>query len=468
MPQINRQAEARVELESQRVLLNRLIEPKRQPLLGQDWSEAGGDLLGEGRKAVVEMLQQGSLFALQGPPGTGKTQVTSQAVADYVRAKPESHILVSAQSHDALENLAGRILDKLEMVPGPGREARLDRLALHVGRMPKSREMDPRVARFRSAPLVQGVLRYSRSRALEWQTSRRSERPALMPVVRDWLTSLPLTQVELNRRARVAANIVFATTGGSTRRNLSEDATDEPFHWVIVEEAGRAWPSELIQPLVRGLRWTLVGDHVQIGAYQKSEIYAYLQGCEDSEDAEIREMYVSRDAYADAFETFGRMFAGPEQSKPRRTLIEEYRMDTDLTSLIGDTFYAGTGGLVPARSRNRHPLESPDILAGSRLVWIDTGVAERCVGYWSNDYEAELCAELVRSMHPNPGRPGGPSLAVLTPYRQQVKVLKRRLTELSTPRASTLLTAFRARSRTSWWRRWFATSWGGAPQYVRP
>lgn len=433
VPQLNRQAEARVELESQRVLLGQLINPRAQPLIGQNWAHAGGGLKGEGREAVVDMLRQGAMFALQGPPGTGKTEVTSQAVADYVRARPESRVLVSAQSHDALENLAARVLEKLGMVRHGGHEARLDRLALRVGRVPTSREMDPRVAQFRPGPLVQGVLRYSRSQALDWLTSRRTERPDLVPVVTDWLELVPNTQLELSRRARVAANIVFATTGGSTSRNLVEDGTDEPFHWVVVEEAAKAWPSELVIPLVRGLRWTLIGDHQQIGAYAKSEIYSFLFSCAESDDEEIRAMGEARDTYADAFETFARIFARPDPSTPRRTLTEERRMDAELTALVGKVFYADTGGLVPARDRKAPPLMAPGVLTGSRLVWIDTGLAERCVGFWSNDYEADLCAALIQAMKPAQGIGGsadGPSLAVLTPYRQQVKVLQRRLADL--------------------------------------
>ena len=429
LPQIRNQADARVELESQRVLLQRLIQPKRRPLLGQQWEHAGGSLSGEGREAVKEMLRQGALFALQGPPGTGKTEVTSQAVADYVRARPEARVLVSAQSHDALENLAGRILEKLGLLPGSDGGGKLDRLALRVGRVPTGRTMDPRVARFLPGALVEGVVSYSRHRALEWISSRRSERPELLPVVEDWVKRLPAMSVELSRRAGAAANVVFATTGASTRRNLVENMTDEPFNWVLVEEAARAWPSELVLPLVRGLRWTLVGDHAQIGAYAKSDILAYLHACQYSEDEEIRAMYEARDAYADDFETFARIFRRPAASSPRRTLTEQYRMDAEISAMIGSAFYAETGGLIPARAPSPHPLTEPDVLLRSRLVWIDTGDAARCVEHWSNLHEAELCARLVRGLAPRPGSRSAPTLAVVTPYRAQVKLLRNRLGE---------------------------------------
>jgi hypothetical protein len=431
MPQINRQAAARVELASQRVLLQQLTKPKNRPHLeSSQWDGAGGELKGEGRDAVVEILKHGALFALQGPPGTGKTEVTSQAVAEYVAAKPRSRILVSAQSHDALENLAGRILDKLDMTESPGRAARLDRLALRVGgTRRRDGQMDRRVASFLPAALADGVIAYSTSRAKDWLASRRTERPALVPVVKEWLETLPNSRLELNRRVRVAANIVFSTTGAATPDNLILDATDEPFHWVLVEEAARAWPTELALPLVRGVRWTLVGDHAQIGAFSKADIERFLMECKDDPSPEIHAMYEASADYAKAFGTFAELFNSAQSKVPRMTLTQQYRMDQQISSLIGDTFYADSGGLKACREPAANPLSGPEYLLGSRLVWIDTGEAARAVGFWSNDNEANLCARVVRAMRPAPGGPDGTDLAVLTPYRQQVHVLHQRLSE---------------------------------------
>lgn len=430
MPQINRQAEARVELASQRVLLQQLTNPKERPHLeSSQWDGAGGKLTGEGRDAVVEILKHGALFALQGPPGTGKTEVTSQAVAEYVAAKPRSRILVSAQSHDALENLAGRILDKLGMTESPGRTARLDRLALRVGGSHRRDQMDRRVASFLPAALADGVVAYSTSSAQHWLASRRTERPQLMPVVQEWLATLPHSRLELNRRVRAAANIVFATTGAATPDNLILAATDEPFHWVLVEEAARAWPTELALPLVRGVRWTLIGDHAQIGAFSKADIERFLMECKDDPEREIHAMYEASAGYAKAFGTFAELFDSAQSNVPRMTLTQGYRMDQQISTLVGDTFYADSGGIKACRAPAPHPLSEPDYLLGSRLVWIDTGEAARAVGFWSNDNEADLCARVVRAMRPVPGGPKGTDLAVLTPYRQQVHVLEQRLSE---------------------------------------
>ncbi|WP_330186238.1 AAA domain-containing protein [Dactylosporangium sp. AC04546] len=429
MPQITRQAEARAELETQRTLLRQLIKPRTRPILDTRWDNAGGELEGEGRQAVQAILKHASMFALQGPPGTGKTEVTAQAVAEYVTAKPRARVLLSAQSHDALDNLAGRILDKLGMTESGGTPARLDRLALRIEPSRERRNVDERVAAFQPSRLADGLISYSSARATQWLTSRRGERPWLTPIVQDWLKTLPTGRLELSRRARTAANLVFATTGAATPQNLVEGGSDETFHWVLVEEAARAWPTELALPLIRGNRWTLIGDHAQIGAYSKNDIERFLLECKDHGDDEIKAMYENRLAYAQWFSPFAKLFDAAVSDAPRMTLIEERRMDNELTELVGQMFYHSTGGLKPSRDRSPHPLQGPEHLLDRRLIWIDTGTAERAAGFWSNDNEADLVARVVRSMEPRPGASGGPGLAVLTPYRKQVGVLTQRLSE---------------------------------------
>jgi len=429
-PQIARQADALIELAGNRTLLRRLIKPQADFRPGDRWALSGGELLGDGREAVRAILSHEGVFALQGPPGTGKTEVTSQAVVDYLTKEAGARVLVAAQSHDALENLALRITRKLGItVPqGSAHTATLDRLALRVRTRGSSYESHPELANLQPAQLAAAVTEYSIRKARHWLASERAQFPALIPVVQDWIQWAPDSQLELNRRVRTAANLVFATTGAATRRNLFVDAAQEPFDWVVIEEAGRAWPTELAIPLVRGVRWTLVGDHAQIGAYSRADVERFLENLGGYDSTEIQAMYKARSRHSENFGAFARFFREPGQG-PTKVLSEQYRMDASISSVIGDVFYANTGGLVTKRAQAPHPLTAPGFLLNRRMVWIDTGHTERSVGFWANDYEASICSDLVRSMRPEPGKPGHPSLAIITPYRDQVQALERRLSE---------------------------------------
>ncbi|CAI9413157.1 AAA domain-containing protein [Nocardioides sp. T2.26MG-1] len=429
-PQIARQADALVELSGNRVLLRRLLTPQEEFRPSERWAKAGGDLLGDGRDAVRAILEHEGIFALQGPPGTGKTEVTSQAVVDYLKRDAGARVLVSAQSHDALENLALRITRKLGItVPaGSGRAPTLDRLAIRV----RTRNYDshPELAGLQPAHLAESVAQYSVRKSQQWLASERAQFPGLVSVVQHWIDRAPKSLLELDRRVRTAANLVFATTGAATKRNLFVEATQEPFDWVVIEEAGRAWPTELALPMVRGVRWTLVGDHAQIGAFSRADVERFLESLAGYQNEELMGMYKARQRHAENFGTFARFFRDKGKG-PTRVLSEQYRMDSSISSLVGDTFYASSGGLATMREPAPQPLDAPGILGDSRMVWIDTGFSERSRfdGSWANEYEATICSDLVRSMRPAPGQPGGPSLAILTPYRDQVEALEERISE---------------------------------------
>ncbi len=431
-PQIARQSEALLELTENRTLLRHLLTPTPEYRPSYRWATAGGTLLGDGREAVRAILEHDGLFALQGPPGTGKTEVTAQAVVDFLRYDAGARILVSAQSHDALENLALRITRRLGITApaGSGTAPSFDRLALRV----KTRNYDshPELRDLEPAKLAESVRDYSVRKSQQWLASERAEMPGLVPVVQRWIERAPTTLPELDRRVRTAANVVFATTGSATKRQLFVEATQEPFDWVVIEEAGRAWPTELALPMVRGLRWTLVGDHAQIGAFSRSDVERFLETLGGYENEELKAMYDARQTHSDNFGTFARLFREPGKG-PTRVLTEQYRMDRSIGNLVGDTFYASSGGLKNMRDPAPYPLNAPGLLRHRRLVWIDTGDSERSRfdGSWANEYEATICSDLVRAMRPLPGTPGGPSLAVLTPYRDQVEELTARLSEHS-------------------------------------
>ena len=430
--QIGRQRAARGEMTAQRVLLNQLINPHDRVRLTNKWDNKGGLLQGEGRAAVVQMLKHEALFALQGPPGTGKTEVTAQAVADWVEEEETTRVLVSAQSHDALENLAARVVDKLGLTTKPSKDANLNRIALRVTSKGQ-REMAPRVREFTAENLVEGVIGHSTRQAQRWLKASGGKAPELCAVVSDWIAALPSSRLELSRRAQAAANIVFATTGVATRARLTNGATDEPFDWVLVEEAGRAWPTELALPLVRGVRWTLVGDHAQIGAYSRADVEKLLIELQHSQDERLKAMYDARERYSEYFSTFGRLFDADREGAPRLTLTEQYRMHQDIADMVGSIFYSNSGGLVTRRAEHPHPLEEPAAFLDSRLVWVDTGEAERSIGYWSNDHEADLCARIIRDLRPCPQPPTSasrPTIAVTTPYRDQRAKIASRLGDL--------------------------------------
>lgn len=424
--QVRNQTEAVGELSRRRDLLTQLAIPHSVPRSGFRWGpEVAGNLVGEGATVVREMLAHESLFVLQGPPGTGKTTITSHAVAAYLTREHGARILVSAQSHDALDNLAERILELLKLEKNASNGLHT---AVRVANATRHDSVSPRMRHFLEASATEELVDSIRSAARRGLPGARRRSPELAAVIEEWLGTVDRLGLDLRLRLRRGANLVFATTGASTTMNLVTRGSREPFDWVVIEEAARAWPSELALPMTRGTRWTLIGDQAQIGAYGRSDINRLLERFEHDPDPELQALWGQRLSLASGFDLFAGFFESDEPASWRHTLQQQHRMDERVAEIVSSTFYKKSGGLVSPGGKRLHGLEHPEWLAREAIVWIDTGSRKRAIPSWSNDEEARDVAAIVRRIAPELER-SRQTIVVLTPYREQVTKLNGALGE---------------------------------------
>ncbi|MGV9364249.1 AAA domain-containing protein [Amycolatopsis sp. NPDC003731] len=433
---LERQVVAVSELAGNHVLLENLVRPESNQGRPGRWAAAGGELEGEGREAVRAMLEHETMFALQGPPGTGKTEVTSQAVAEFLAVDPRARVLVSAQSHDALDNLAARILSKINALDTGLQPARSDWVALRLASDHTSKSVAESIAPFMEDRLVPRVQKDIIQRVDARLKERRFTSKEIAGLLGEWRSAVSESGLELRMRIRRGANLVFATTGAATRGRLVEQATNEPFDWVLVEEAAKAWPTELALPLVRGLRWTLVGDQAQIGAFARQEVERFLDDCHDDPNPEVASWWEAKEHFLAAFSTFGQMFAEDVPDAPRLRLSEQRRMRDPIAQVVGRGFYSGGEGpgLITRRNDRDHGLTQPRWLRGRPLVWVDTGTTQQAKGFWYNETEAEIVAALLRGIRPAlqpSGRTRTSRVAVVTPYRKQVERIQQGAAEFA-------------------------------------
>ena len=442
-----RQTEARTELLRNRILVNRLKEPKGIRGPRERWQGAAGELQGEGAEVVDDMLRYQPIFALQGPPGTGKTEISSQAIRAQLRADPTERLLVSAQSHYALDNLAVRVLTKLGVLDERGRPQDSDVIAIRLYSDRAVDRVDARMRAFGRAASADNQRRWIRRRVQD-RLDSQVDPIALREIAQFWLSEIDHSMIELSQRLRRAANLVFVTCAGATREELLDNGSREPFDWVIIEEAAKAWPTELAMPLVRGLRWALVGDHKQIGAFGRVEVERFLNSCFKDPEPEVEKHYDRKDDYLEAFDLFASLVDAAGEHGPVRRLTEQRRMQDPICQVVSRSFYpveepdpevqpkpgAGfvlpEGRLITKRPNDGHRFEEPDWLQGVDLVWLDTSGQHDERGYWSNAHEADVVSALVRKLYPATERIGERAdnrrgLAVLTPYRRQVDTIKR-------------------------------------------
>ena len=61
------------------------------------------------RAVLKKALNLQDVLAVEGPPGTGKTRLIEEIVLQYLRAHPDHRILISSQTHVALDNVIERV-----------------------------------------------------------------------------------------------------------------------------------------------------------------------------------------------------------------------------------------------------------------------------------------------------------------------------------------------------------------------
>ncbi|NVJ14293.1 AAA domain-containing protein [Myxococcus sp. AM010] len=448
--QLVRQEDAVQELLRARSLLHQLHSPTAIKGIRARWSNVGSDLSGRSPDIVKDMLSSEPFYGLHGPPGTGKTTVASVAVSAHLRSDPSQRVLISSQSHYALDNLALRILDRC-------RKEKQDVVAVRVASnfAVAEEKLHPRMEALlperQATDTVDRIKRACRKALDEHKLpdGRALDEP-LKALVSDWMSQAPRVELEIRDRIRRGANLVFATTGACTERNVSTGGTSGLYDWVIVEEAARAWPTELAQPLVRGLRWTLIGDHFQLPAFDELSVQGFLEACQRSDVDELRLHGDRRTAYMDVFRLFGSLFdnrSDRREARPRSSRLTEpldeldlqFRMHPDICRIVSQAFYCER--IDPASGERKlypegwlksapgtalpHALTRPSFLRGRALLWLDTQDVEDTNDQraWKNEGEARVIKHLLAQMSPVPVTGGrdarDDAFALLTPYSAQ-------------------------------------------------
>jgi hypothetical protein len=447
--QLRRQEHAVQELLASRSLMHQLHNPSTIKGLRARWEHAGAELGNHrSRQIVQDMLRCEPFYALHGPPGSGKTTVTATAVVEHLKVEPGQRVLISSQSHNALDNLARRILARCGE----------DVVAVRILSDHAVAEEKPHPEMLRRRPEMLATAAVERIT----QACKRRLAPdhredglvvddALRQLLEEWMKVAPGVELELCDRIRRGASLVFATTGACTPREVGAAGASGMYDWVIVEEAARAWPAELALPLVRGLRWTLIGDHFQLPAFDDLVVHKFLELCAASDDEELRAHGERSSDYHAVFRLFASLFdhraqrrrerpANVQLTEPLDELDEQFRMHPDICRIVSRSFYRErvdrqTGALkvyedgwltTAASAKRPHNRELPRFLRGRAAVWLDTAEVPHCADQraWKNPGEAEVIRRLLEEMVPVPGG-RDEDFALLTPYNAQVELLRR-------------------------------------------
>jgi len=261
-PNEARQSAADLEEEKQKV-----IDDLNEPLLKQQQKQL---------EAVAKTLIAKDLALIQGPPGTGKTTVIAEIIWQTLRRDPQAKILITSQTNLAVDNALERIKGK--KLVRPIRIGNTDKFEDEGKVYSNERIKDWIKAKTDSVEEKQN----SDNAVCEWienVKAKSSEKEKYSKAIAKWKKGLDEKDLLIKNTFSNAyykyVNVFAATCSecGSPRfseayqntfQKNSENQGEPEFDIVIMDEASKATPPELVLPLTLGKKVVIIGDHKQL------------------------------------------------------------------------------------------------------------------------------------------------------------------------------------------------------------
>ncbi|WP_405630070.1 AAA domain-containing protein [Streptomyces sp. NBC_00016] len=471
-PQLDRQERALKQLRVHPLLIESLRAPFSFDLGRGRWIDSRPfpgevEFDGASRKLIERLLGTHPFFALQGPPGSGKSTLTAAAVRRNLAVEQGARILVTSQSNHTLDGLARKLIQQQgprtlilrETAAGKEDEVRDPLVRAHTlthltrtVRDASTRLLQARLDRkeyeqppYADRPYTEDLLKLAEEWGIDLErlVPLKEDDPR-RELAKQWLEHITSDQIELGDRIRSGASVILATCSIAAIVNDGRWDPKDLFDWVIVEEAAKAWSTEIIVPLVLGVRWTLIGDHFQLGPHREEELEAFLTSLRNHPDPLVAMEYEQKDGHLGALRLFKQVFVGKtakdyQQADSAVGRIEnQFRMDKTIAEPVSRAFYPKVPAVeeigMPVSFLNTekhkpHGLTAPGFLRGRPLVWVDTS---GCEGFgdeprWRNPGEVDLVDRLAQLLKPlsapSDQLDADDSLAILTPYKAQLELL---------------------------------------------
>jgi ATP-dependent RNA/DNA helicase IGHMBP2 len=353
------------------------------------------------QQAVNKIVSANELAIVHGPPGTGKTTTLVQAIK-AMHQQDRKQILVTAPSNAAVDLLSERLSNEGLNVLRVGNPARVSeqlmsltldsRMSAHAS-MKEIKRLKKQASEYRDL-----AHKYKRNFGRE----EREQRKALFTEARSISKQVEQLEQYITEDLLSKAQVITATLVGSNHYTVQHLR----YQTVVIDEAGQALEPACWIPILKAQKVVLAGDHFQLPPTIKSAEAArnglsntLLEKC-----ASLHPEAVVR-------------------------LEEQYRMHETIMGYPSAVFYEN--------KLQAHPMVAHRLLfAGDApLAFIDTagcGFEEKWEGTAiSNPDEASFLMKhlttLVNKLYTLYEPAAFPSIAIISPYKEQVEVLKQLL-----------------------------------------
>jgi len=350
------------------------------------------------QKAVEKIIAANELAIVHGPPGTGKTTTLVQAVKALIEQEHQK-ILVVAPSNTAVDLLSGKMAEQGLNVLRIGNPARVSerlmsltldsKISAHSS-MKELKKLKKQAAEFRDM-----AHKYKRN----FGKAERDQRKALFDEARKIMKQVETTEQYIIDDLLAKAQVITATLVGANHYTIR----NQKFQTVLIDEAGQALEPACWIPILKAQKVIFAGDHCQLPPTIKS-----TEAARNGLSTTLFEKCITHHPGA-------------------VTLLEEqYRMNEKIMGFPSKIFYENK---LQAHSSVAHHTLFP---GDSPLAFIDTagcGFEERSEGTsTTNSEEATFLfthlTQLVTELNSYYQKADFPSIAIISPYKEQVYILQ--------------------------------------------
>ncbi len=351
--------------------------------------------------ALERALAAKDVAVIHGPPGTGKTTTLVEVIVQTLRT--ENQVLVCAPSNAAVDLLASKLSERGMSVLRLGHPARVtdemmnNTLDVRITNHPQYKDL--RALRKKATALRQMAAQYKRT----FGRHEREQRRMLQNEVRNMRDEAKMLENYITADLLTRTRVIACTLVGAANDLIGQ----KKFPVVFIDEAAQALEPACWIPILKAQKVVFAGDHCQLPPTVKS-YEAAKQGLTET----LMEKIAARLQVA-------------------VMLRKQYRMHEEIMAWSSQQFYQNE---LEAAAEVANRLIMPE---DSPIQFIDTAGcgfeehSEPGSRSTANREEAQfvlkLLSDYLQKVFPVFGQP---SVALITPYKAQVEVLRELLPDL--------------------------------------